>query len=162
MRMYARPMTADTEPLLRLAHYIESRIAELAMEYAEVCRLAGISDETLGKIRKGQKARGSTYRKLEGALQWESRSIAAILGGGEPTPISAGGVQSAAPSTPPALEQELELGRRLLAATVRELGLSMDEADEAWRRAREEIVRSHRIEARSDTPSDAPQRRHTG
>jgi hypothetical protein len=83
--MYPRSMTAAPEPLVRLALYVERRIDELALEYAEVSRRADISDETLIKIRKGMKARGSTYRKLERALHWRQGSMAAILAGGEPS-----------------------------------------------------------------------------
>ena len=53
--MYSRPMTAAPEPRVRLAQYIEHRITALTLEYAEVCRRAEISDETLGKIRKARK-----------------------------------------------------------------------------------------------------------
>jgi hypothetical protein len=146
--MYSRPMTAATEPRVRLAQYIERRIAALALEYAEVCRRADISDETLGKIRKGMKARGSTYLKLERALEWAQGSIAAILEGGEPTPRD-----DAEPARepgdrqagqPPTLSQELELAERLLAATIREMNLSPKEADEVWRRVRLKIEATHR------------------
>jgi hypothetical protein len=138
--MYPRAMTAPSEPLARLAQYIERRITALALEYAEVCRLADISDETLSNIRKGNKARGSTYRKLERALQWQQGGIATILDGGEPTAVSSGGAQIGSSSSAPTLEQELELAGRLMAAQVRELGLSPEEADEAWRRAQERIA----------------------
>lgn len=144
--MYPRPMTAAPEPHVRLAQYIERRIAELALEYAEVCRRAEISDETLIKIRKGIKARSSTYRKLERALQWEQGSIAAILAGSEPTALEMRDTPSPPEGEPdlPPLEQELELAQRLLAATIREMNLSPDEADEVWRRVRLEIEATHR------------------
>ena len=158
-------MTADTEPLVRLAHYIESRITALAMEYAEVCRLADISDETLGKIRKGRRARGSTYRKLERALQWQQDSIAAILSGGEPSPVETKGQPAAGASQgAPPLEQEVELAARLMAAQVRELGLSPDEAAEAWRRAQGRITQSHPTTDRP-TPealTEPPRHHHAG
>lgn len=80
-------MTADAEPHKRLGEYIERRIAMLGLEYAEVARLGDFSDETLAKIRKGQRARSSTYRGLERALRWSAGSIQAILAGGEPTPL---------------------------------------------------------------------------
>lgn len=147
--MYPRPMTATPNPLDRLAQYIERRITELALEYAEVCRRAEISDETLMKIRKGASARGSTYRKLERALEWQQGSIASILAGGEPVSLGVGGADLSPPegeelqTFPPTLEQELELAARLMAAQVRELGLSPSEAAEAWRRAQERIVSTH-------------------
>lgn len=67
------------------------------------------------------------------------------------------------PHTPsPSLEQELELGRRLLASTVRELGLSPDEADEAWRLAREDIIRTHRPEGPAEAAPPVVRERRTG
>ncbi|MBK3630400.1 hypothetical protein JHN59_37510 [Streptomyces sp. MBT49] len=139
-------MTAAPDPRIRLAQYIERRISALALEYAEVCRRADISDETLSKVRKGMRARSSTYTKLERALNWERGSIGAILDGGEPTPLDAppGRAPAArAPDAPP-LERELALAQRLLAATIREMQLSPEEADEVWRRVRLEIEVTHR------------------
>ncbi|MGA5486661.1 hypothetical protein ACPCK1_02670 [Streptomyces pseudogriseolus] len=140
-------MTAAPEPRTRLAQYIERRIAALALEYAEVCRRADISDETLGKIRKGMKARGSTYLKLERALEWEQGSIAAILDGGEPT-LRADAERSEDAGRPAegesALTRELALAQRLLAATIREMNLTPAEADEVWRRVRLELEATHR------------------
>lgn len=139
--MYSRPMTAAPEPRVRLAQYIEHRITALALEYAEVCRRAEISDETLGKIRKGMKARSSTYHKLERALEWVQGSIAAILDGGEPTPF--GTPSDGTPPPPAPMDQELELARRLLGSTIRELNLTPDEADEVWRKVRLDIEQTH-------------------
>ncbi|MET7982559.1 hypothetical protein [Streptomyces sp. NPDC005281] len=133
-------MTAAPEPRVRLAQYIERRITTLALEYAEVCRRADISDETLGKIRKGMRARSSTYYKLERALEWVRGSVAAILDGGEPTAVEDGTL----PGVPAAeLAEELSLAQRLLASTIRELRLTPSEADEVWRRVRLELERSH-------------------
>jgi transcriptional regulator with XRE-family HTH domain len=136
-------MTAR-EPRIRLAQYIERRISALALEYAEVCRRAGISDETLSKVRKGAGARSSTYTKLEHALGWARGSIAAILDGGEPTPLDTPPDQ--APSTPEGspLSRELTFAQRLLATLIRELDLSPEEADEVWRRVRPNIEATHR------------------
>ncbi|MFF8034879.1 hypothetical protein [Streptomyces sp. NPDC016626] len=143
-------MTPPTEPRILLAQRIEQRIAALALEYAEVCRRADISDETLGKIRKGMRARGSTYLKLERALEWEQGSVAAILEGGEPTPR---GEEVGRQAGGPSLTQELQLAQRLLAATVREMHLSPEEADEVWRRVRLEIEATNRSHA-PDTGTD--------
>lgn len=153
--MYSQRMTAAPDPLLRLAQYLERRIVALTLEYAEVCRRAGISDETLGKIRKGHKARGSTYSKLERALEWQQGSIASILNGGEPAEVEsrpgAGGPDDAeSEQDTPTLSQELALASRILSATVREIGLSPDEAEEAWRRARLEIERTHKARTRDE------------
>lgn len=152
VRLYPRPMTDNSESLQRLAGHIERRITELGLEYAEVARLADFSIEVLRKMRHGIKARGSTYRKLERALQWAQGSVAAILAGGEPMPV---GVDDTPFGEQP--DPELELAQRLLASTVREMGLTTDEADEAWRRARAEIVRSRASE--SDDPPRGRRRR---
>ncbi|WP_228915986.1 hypothetical protein [Streptomyces sp. DH20] len=150
-------MTAAPEPRTRLAQYIERRIAALALEYAEVCRRADISDETLGKIRKGMKARGSTYLKLERALEWEQGSIAAILEGGEPT-LRADGERSEDAGRPAegesGLTRELALAQRLLAATIREMNLTPAEADEVWRRVRLELEATHRSHAPGNGAND--------
>ncbi|MFE7966936.1 hypothetical protein ACFU0X_28480 [Streptomyces cellulosae] len=149
-------MTAAPEPRTRLAQYIERRIAALALEYAEVCRRADISDETLGKIRKGMKARGSTYLKLERALEWEQGSIATILEGGEPTLRSdAEHSDDAGRSTESqGFTQELALAQRLLAATIREMDLTPDEAEEVWRRVRLELKATHRSHASRNRTND--------
>lgn len=160
--MYSRPMTAAPEPRVRLAQHIERRISTLALEYAEVCRRAGISDETLSKVRKGMRARSSTYTRLEGALSWERGSIASILEGGEPTPMDAPPDRTAAARTSelPPLERELALAQRLLAATIREMNLSPEEADEVWRRVRPEIEVTHRSQGSGNVQNET--KRHTG
>lgn len=143
--MYPQAMTAaPSEPLTRLGQYVERRIAELALEYAEVCRRARISDETLSKIRKGiVRARSSTYWGLERALQWEQGSAAAILAGNEPTLIEAASEdrsdieppeRPAHPGLPPN-----EALRRVIRASARELGVTRDGLETAFRLAREDL-----------------------
>lgn len=73
--------------LERLAVCVEQRIVELGLQYAEVARAAGFSDQTLIAIRNADKVRPTTYRKLEMALQWEVGSVAAVLNGGRPTAV---------------------------------------------------------------------------
>lgn len=138
--MYSQPMTAA--PLVRLAQYLERRIAELALEYAEVCRRAGISDETLIKIRKGMKARGSTYHKLERALDWAQGSIATILAGGEPTPIQpeSASREAAAPSPEPSGDlSPSEALRRVIRSSARELGVTRGDLQEALQLAWQDL-----------------------
>ena len=140
--MYAQAMTAAPEPFIRLAEYIERRITELALEYAEVCRRATISDETLMKIRKGASARGSTYRKLEQALQWEQGSIAAILSGGEPTPIEMRDAEQPSQESAPRREPGLspaEALRLVVRASARELGVTPEDLDEVFRSVRQDL-----------------------
>lgn len=99
---------------------------------------------------------GVTPERLEEAQRPEAADILREILRGE--------AELKPPSAPqsPTLEQELELGRRLLASTVRELGLSPDEADEAWRLAREDIVRSHRPPAPADSAPPVVRERRTG
>lgn len=163
--MYPQPMTDDAESLKRLADRVEQRIAELALEYAEVARLAGFSIEALRKIRNGLGARPNTYRKLERGLSWQQGSVAAILAGSEPIPLEAPADEEA-PADPasvnPSLEQELELAVRLMAAQVRELGLTPEEAEEAWRRARLRIEQSREPATPPESHPDSPRRHRAG
>lgn len=163
--MYPRPMTAAPDPLIRLAQRIERRIAELALEYAEVCRRAEISDETLIKIRKGTKARSSTYRKLERALQWEHGSIASILAGGEATPV-------AMPVGPPedsTLDPESgrasshdhvglspgEALRHVISASAQKLGLGADDLEDVFQAVRRDLAETEAAQE-ADPADPAP------
>ena len=156
--MYPRPMTAAPEPFARLAQRIERRIAELALEYAEVCRRAEISDETLIKIRKGIKARSSTYRKLERALQWEQGSVAAILAGGEPTQVDAPASeqsegQAPEPSAEPGLSPSEAL-RHATSAFAQRLGLGVDDLEDVFQAVRRDLAEAK--STREAEPVDAP------
>lgn len=143
--MYPRPMTATppSEALTRLAQYVERRIAELVLEYAEVCRRAEISDETLIKIRKGLNARASTYRKLERALQWQQGSIGRILAGGEPTPLEAAGDQPQGEDSPPAPAGAAfspgEALRRVVRSSALEFGVTVDALDAVFQAVRQDL-----------------------
>ncbi|WP_159066330.1 hypothetical protein [Streptomyces hygroscopicus] len=159
------------EDLARLAAHTERRIADLGLQYAEVARTAGFSDQTLIAIRNGAKVRPTTHRKLEKALLWAPGSVQAILNGGEPTPLNPESIPpeateaqtrpDASTEAGPRQLQELELASRLLGATVRELGLSPEEADEAWRQVRLNIERSNQP-AKEDEPSQAGTRHRAG
>ncbi len=83
-------MTAEAESRSRLARHVEQRIGEMAVEYAEVARVAGFSIETLSKIRKGLKVKQSTYGKLERGLGWRGGSTRDVLSGGEPELLPSG------------------------------------------------------------------------
>lgn len=122
----------------------------LRMNWREVATAAGISYEALRAIRRGDyKPTELTARGLDEALQWRPGSVLSILDGGVATPIE--GTPPPAETAPksgaaqhPTLSQELELAKRLLAATIREMQLSPEEADEVWRRVRLEIEATHR------------------
>ncbi|MER7874866.1 hypothetical protein ABTY63_15085 [Streptomyces solisilvae] len=157
------------EELARLAAHTERRIADLGLQYAEVARAAGFSDQTLIAIRNSAKVRPTTHRKLEKALRWAPGSVQAILNGGEPTALNpesaspeaaeAQARQDASAETKPRQQQELELASRLLSATVRELGLSPEEAEEAWRQVRLTIERSNRPMEEGESPQTGTRHR---
>lgn len=169
--MYPRRMANAPTPedLARLAAYVERRIADLGLQYAEVARTAGFSDQTLIAIRNATKVRSTTHRKLEKALLWAPGSVQAILNEGEPTPLTpestppetteAQARQDASTEAEPRQLQELELASRLLSATVRELGLSPEEAEEAWRRVRLKIEQSDRIAREGESPQTGAKHR---
>lgn len=79
-------MKLMTDPRTRLATGIEDRISELGMEYQEVARRSGFSVETLAKIRQGKRARPTTLRKLEAALNWPTGYTDRLLSGDPLTP----------------------------------------------------------------------------
>lgn len=79
-------MKLMTDPRTRLATGIEERISDLGMEYQEVARRAGFSIETLAKIRQGKRARPTTLRKLETALNWPPGYTDSLMSGDPLTP----------------------------------------------------------------------------
>ncbi|MFC8276294.1 hypothetical protein ACFUJR_27935 [Streptomyces sp. NPDC057271] len=93
-------MTSD-EGLIRLGQLVEGRIKELGLQYTDVTKRAGFSDETLSKIRKGVRVGRVTYRRLEIAIGWGADSCDAVRGGGEPVLVdpAAPPVPSASAST---------------------------------------------------------------
>ena len=63
----------ETNPLKRLRD-------ESLLSQRELAEMAGVSEATVFKLEKGQKARGSTLRKLAGALGVEPRTLAGLKG----------------------------------------------------------------------------------
>lgn len=141
--MYPQRMTAPSEPTVRLAQYLERRIAELALEYAEVCRRAEISDETLMKIRKGHRARSATYRKLERALEWQQGSIASVLSGGDPVaiePRATPGAPTPSPEATPAVTlSPMEALRRVVRSSAQDLGVTTEDLGEVFEAVRRDL-----------------------
>jgi hypothetical protein len=152
-------MTDDAGPMRRLAEYIESRISELGLEYAEVARLAGFSIEVLRKMRHGIKVRGSTYRKLERALQWEHGSIATILAGGEPTQVDARAGEQPDSQTPqPSAEPGLSPGealRQVISASAQKLGLRADDLEDVFQAVRRDLAETEATQE-ADPADPAP------
>ncbi|MFE6223299.1 helix-turn-helix domain-containing protein [Streptomyces sp. NPDC057854] len=89
-------MTAGAdEGLARLGDTVDRYISEQGWQYIDVAGRAGISDETLAKIRKGVRVRASTYRRLERALGWAPGAADDVQEGGEPTLLRAAEEQPA-------------------------------------------------------------------
>lgn len=163
------------KPFERLDEAMNRRRLELRMNWRELAEAADISYTALRAIRRGSyRPTELTAQALDLALQWAPGSVYAVLDGGEATPLgpqpsgqdAEGRAYGPAPagSTDPTLRQELELASRLMAAQVRELGLSPDEAAEAWRRAQEQIRRSHdaAIQPDPEALTERPRRHSAG
>lgn len=108
-------MHAAEEPRARLARAVEATISDEGWEYSQVAQRAGFSIETLAKIRRGQRVRTRTLRRLEEGLRWPRGRTEELLGLPAPNPASA------APLTAPArgeFDEDLE-----------RLGLNPDDPD---------------------------------
>ncbi|WP_086746179.1 helix-turn-helix domain-containing protein [Streptomyces scabiei] len=167
------------KPFERLDEAMNRRRLQLRMNWRELAEAADISYTALRAIRRGAyRPTELTAQDLDRALQWAPGSVYAVLDGGEATPVGAQvppdrtteahvdsqGETRLATQKSPTLNQELELAARLMAAQVRELGLSPDEAAEAWRRAQERIARSHRSTAdpEPEALTESPRHHHAG
>jgi hypothetical protein len=146
----------------RLVVATDARRIELGKKWKQVYTEAGVTHQTLNRWRNGHPVALLTERALERALEWAPGAREAIVAGREPTPLDE------APSDTlhisPTLEQELELAARLMAAQVQALGLSPEEAEEAWRRAQEAVTQSH-LASPESTPEahpEASRRHHAG
>lgn len=85
----------------RLAQHMDSRRVDLALRWADVAAMSGVSTETLRQARQGPGAiRPLTKRGIERALQWEAGSVNRILAGGEPVPVNVK-ISDELPSLPP-------------------------------------------------------------
>lgn len=164
------------KPFERLDEAMNKRRLELRMTWRELAETADISYTALRAIRRGSyRPTELTAQALDRALQWAPGSVYAVLDGGEPatarvkaapdhTREGHPGSPATTPATISALEQELELASRLMAAQVKELGLSPDEAAEAWRRAQERIRQSHEtaIQPPPEALTESPRRHNAG
>ncbi|MFM9628947.1 helix-turn-helix domain-containing protein [Streptomyces galilaeus] len=138
------------EPFERLDDAMNTRRLELRLNWRQVADAAEISYTALRAIRRGDyRPTELTARRIDGALDWAPGTTLATLDGreqsaldpelGEPSASTSAGE----PERQPTLSQELELAQRLLAATVREMHLTPQEADEVWQRVRLEIKVTH-------------------
>ncbi|MFF0598097.1 helix-turn-helix domain-containing protein [Streptomyces antibioticus] len=140
------------------------RRLELGMTWRQVAAAAGVSYETLRAVRKGDSTGGElTLRSIERALRWAPPAFEVIDSGGEPAP--ADDAQSVTRDNRggelPPLDRELELASRLLSALVRELELSPEGADSAWRAVKAQLERDH-AEAKREAPPSGESTSGTG
>lgn len=76
-----------SEGPLSLDEWMDDRRTQLRLGWDAVATQAGITRQTLFNLRRGGGSHTATRRSVERVLRWESRSIDAILAGGQPTPI---------------------------------------------------------------------------
>lgn len=77
------------EDWARLADAVAKRRAYLRLSQENIRDAGGPSDVVLSRLERnvGAHPRPDTLHKLDGPLQWEPGSAAAVLNGGDPTPI---------------------------------------------------------------------------
>lgn len=82
-------MAPDDSGWRRLAEYVAKRRTQLGMTQGEVHAAGGPSVATMRLIEGAmqQSYRQVILGRLEEALRWQTGSVAAILVGGEPTPV---------------------------------------------------------------------------
>jgi hypothetical protein len=151
-----------TEPTeLDLWELSDSRRIELGKRWKDVLAETGLSHETLNRWRKGFKVDNFTDRSFEKALQWGPGAREAIAANRKPMTLDAAEPTAPTANETPALSsQELEILQDLVVSTATRLGLSPEETDEAYRRARAELER-RRTEA-GEQSSQPPRRRRAG
>ncbi|MGW5123023.1 helix-turn-helix domain-containing protein [Streptomyces sp. NPDC004069] len=150
---------------------MNQRRLQLRMNWRQVAEAAEMSYTALRAIRRGEyRPTELTARALDDALQWTHGSVYAVLAGGDPTPVDAqaapfeGGRPGArgagsAPAAESTLSsRELDILQGLIASTVETLGLSPEEAEEAFRRARRQI--EEKRAAGGESNDRRTQRRH--
>lgn len=158
----------EPSPELDLWEISDSRRIELGKRWKDVLAETGLSHETLNRWRKGYNVDPFTDRSFEKALLWSHGARGAVAAGRLPEPFSEEAEGADEPGTPiaaqgaPTLEEELELAARLMVAQVSAMGLSPDEAAEAWRRAQERITRSHVAGTQSEASPEGPRRHRAG
>lgn len=134
----------------------DARRVELGKRWKQVYTEAGLTHQTLNRWRNGLAVDPLTERAFERALQWGPGARESIAARRQPQPLEWTPEETpsrqgdADEEAGPTLSQELALASRILLATVREIGLSPDEAEEAWRRARLEIERTHKAKTRDE------------
>lgn len=143
------------QPHERLNEAMNRRRLELRMNWRQVSEAADVSYEGLRSIRRGDyRPTELTARGIDEALQWEPGSVLAILDGGDATPIKAhadrravsGQGESAQAADPSLSSRELDALADLIDVAAEKLGLTPEEAEEAFRRGRAKIERRRAAE----------------
>ncbi|MFJ8347679.1 helix-turn-helix domain-containing protein [Streptomyces sp. NPDC094153] len=157
------------EPYERLDQAMNHRRLQLRMNWREVAEAAGVSYTALRAIRRGEyRPTELTARALDEALQWAHGSVHAVLGGGAPVSLQEQAARVHAAPRPPepsppkeaALSsRELDILQDMIEMTAARLGLSPEEADEAYRRARLKLEEQRAAEERNDPPATPRSRR---
>ncbi|WP_225080491.1 MULTISPECIES: helix-turn-helix transcriptional regulator [unclassified Streptomyces] len=162
------------EPYERLDEAMNQRRLQLRMNWRQVAEAADMSYTALRAIRRGEyRPAELTARALDDVLQWTHGSVYAVLAGRDPVPVEtqaaeasqgcgSGAPAAESPSTvrPTLSSRELGILQDLIEVTAARLGLSPEEADEAYRRARLKIEGQRAAEERNDPPV-APRRGRT-
>ncbi|GAB1695155.1 helix-turn-helix domain-containing protein [Krasilnikovia sp. M28-CT-15] len=85
--MPADPIRLD-EARTRLADLVTKRRQALGLSVRAAAEASGLSRITWGALEDGSRRTGdSKFAGIERALKWDSGSVAAILNGGDPTPV---------------------------------------------------------------------------
>ncbi|MFF3643437.1 helix-turn-helix domain-containing protein [Streptomyces sp. NPDC002564] len=80
--------------LRRLAARVRAHRQELYPSRLAAATAAGISKDTWQRVEEGEPVRGTTYAKVDSALQWATGSSVAVTEGGEPVLVDdAGGAR---------------------------------------------------------------------
>lgn len=143
------------KPFERLDEAMNRRRLELRMNWRQLAEAADISYTALRAIRRGEyRPTELTAQALDEALQWEPGSVLAILDGGDATPVKAhanrravsGRGESAQDAESSLSSRELDALADLIDVAAEKLGLTPEEAEEAFRRGRAKIERRRAAE----------------
>lgn len=136
----------------RLLAVTEARRVQLGKKWKQVFQEAGVTHQTLNRWRHGHPVAPLTERALERALLWGSGAREAIAAGTQPEEVeepASRNTAAAAPPQPPPLSPGEAL-RRVVRASARELGVTVDGLDEVFRAVREDLDETPRRTDLSD------------
>lgn len=94
-----------TDQRKHLGTLIDDHILASGKEYRAVAKEAGVSVETLGKARRGEKINARSLRRIEAALGWGPGAAEHILAGTTPPANAEGGPVMVPRGSRPAIEE---------------------------------------------------------